>query len=380
MKKKLVGIFVSMLLFATVLSVAVTANMYSSDFTMTVENAVAMPGENITIPYTGTWSNIFHGIWIKVEFDNTKIQVHGIITDNSVLEGRPMSYINTGANWFMAYGSFPSHVPAGEGTLFYINVSVFQNASLGPTSLNIVDTSPIRPTAYYPIFASYDYPYPTEKFNGVLKIGTNNPPETPDKPDGPTEGVTGEKYTYKTKTIDPDGDQLWYKWNFTDEETDWIGPFDSGAEVKESHTWNSPGIYDVKVKAKDGFGGNSTWSQPLTVTIEEYVPEPKLTIESIAGGKGITTVIKNVGDGDATEVKWKITIDGGFIILTKEESGKIPTIAAGKSAEVNMSVLGFGLGIIFDMPTITVTAECSEGSSADKNATAKILFSYVTIQ
>ena len=66
--------------------------------------------------------------------------------------------------------------------------------------------------------------------------------------------------------------------------------------------------------------------------------------------------------------------------MTKNESGTIETIAADTSEEITMSVLGIGLGIIFEIPTITATAECAEGASAEDSVTAKILFTSVSIQ
>jgi acetyl-CoA acetyltransferase len=51
----------------------------------------------------------------------------------------------------------------------------------------------------------------------------------------------------------------------------------------------------------------------------------------------------------------------------------------GESAEVPVSVFGIGLGILTDMPTITVNATCAEGSTANATANAKILLILVII-
>jgi len=100
--------------------------------------------------------------------------------------------------------------------------------------------------------------------------------------------------------------------------------------------------------------------------------EPELEISDIAGGFGVSAVIDNVGDGEATDTEWSITLDGGLIILGKETTGTIASIPAGESAEIKSSLI-FGIG----RPTITVTAECAEGPSAEENATGLVILFFV---
>ena len=102
-------------------------------------------------------------------------------------------------------------------------------------------------------------------------------------------------------------------------------------------------------------------------------------IESITGGFGITAVIKNIGNNDINNVEWSISVKGGILIFPKKTSGTIDTLAVGDSKEIKMSLFGLGLGILRDMPEITVTAECAEGSSANKSVTAKIFLFLVAL-
>jgi len=90
--------------------------------------------------------------------------------------------------------------------------------------------------------------------------------------------------------------------------------------------------------------------------------------------------IKNVGDGNATNVKWNITIDGGLIITPRTDSGDLGTLTPGESKNITLSPMGIGLGIITPMPKITVTATCDEGSSAEKSADARIILFFVLIK
>jgi hypothetical protein len=96
----------------------------------------------------------------------------------------------------------------------------------------------------------------------------NQAPNTPDKPSGQSSGKSGTEYTYTTSTTDPDGDQIYYWFDWGDNSNSgWIGPYNSGEEVSVSHTWDKRGSYEIKVKAKDINGSQSEWSDPLAVTM-----------------------------------------------------------------------------------------------------------------
>jgi len=93
-------------------------------------------------------------------------------------------------------------------------------------------------------------------------------PLTPAKPNGSTLGYTGVSYSYNTSTTTPDGDSIYYKFDWKDGSTTTIGPYPSGTMVSCSYTWASAGTYDVQVRAKDSsYEVWSAWSSSLTVTI-----------------------------------------------------------------------------------------------------------------
>jgi hypothetical protein len=97
---------------------------------------------------------------------------------------------------------------------------------------------------------------------------TNNPPNTPTKPSGPTQGVKNTKYYFKTSTIDPEDDQVYYKFDWGDgKNSGWLGPYNSGTTITASHKWTARGTYYVKVKAKDVYGMQSDWSPYLIISI-----------------------------------------------------------------------------------------------------------------
>jgi hypothetical protein len=96
-------------------------------------------------------------------------------------------------------------------------------------------------------------------------------------------------------------------------------------------------------------------------------PVPVIEIGNITGGLfKVNAVIKNTGDAAATNVQWSIKLTGGLIILGKESTGTIPTIAAGATVDISSKlILGFGKTVM------TVTADTATTSH---NATVLIVF------
>lgn len=98
--------------------------------------------------------------------------------------------------------------------------------------------------------------------------GSSQRPEKPVTPMGQTEAVAGEDYTYSSNTTDPDGDSLYYLFDWGDETTsEWTGPYPSGDTSAASHQWAGRGYYNVRVLAKDDNGTFSAWSDPLSVDV-----------------------------------------------------------------------------------------------------------------
>ncbi|NIA09776.1 MAG: PKD domain-containing protein [Nitrospiraceae bacterium] len=100
----------------------------------------------------------------------------------------------------------------------------------------------------------------------VVRIKPNSPPEKPSI-SGPSTGITGESLVYHASTTDPDGDKVYYMFDWNGEQSGWIGPYKSGEEAAASHIWRTEGTYTIKVKAKDSYGKESEWSDPLQVAV-----------------------------------------------------------------------------------------------------------------
>jgi hypothetical protein len=109
-----------------------------------------------------------------------------------------------------------------------------------------------------------------------VKNISNNPPDKSETPSGLISGKIGIEYNYSTDTIDTDGDKIFYLFDWGDgSDSGWIGPYGSGVTAGATHNWTVKGSYSIKVIAKDIYGKESVWSDPLSITMP-YTYKPIL--------------------------------------------------------------------------------------------------------
>jgi len=97
--------------------------------------------------------------------------------------------------------------------------------------------------------------------------------------------------------------------------------------------------------------------------IEPPVKLPKLVVNSIKGGIGVSAKIGNIGKAAATNVEWTIHVTGGLLgRINVTESGAIASLAVdGEDGGKTDMILG--LGTI----AIKVIATCDEGSTTTQS-------------
>jgi hypothetical protein len=123
-----------------------------------------------------------------------------------------------------------------------------------------------------PILNSIDFMFQTYGYQ-------EDPPQKPTRPTGTVSGEIRQLYVYTTSTIEPNGEQIYYLFDWGDDTTmNWIGPYESGEEVNAQHSWSMKGNYEIKVKAKDEHGAESPWSDPLAVSMPKTYKHPSWTL------------------------------------------------------------------------------------------------------
>ena len=62
-----------------------------------------------------------------------------------------------------------------------------------------------------------------------------------------------------------------FDWGKGENNSDWLGPYKSGQLVKASKSWStlkgSKKTIEIRIRAKDIYGNEGNWSDPLTIRI-----------------------------------------------------------------------------------------------------------------
>ena len=110
-------------------------------------------------------------------------------------------------------------------------------------------------------------------------------------------------------------------------------------EQNPAWTYTEGGIYTVSLTVSDGAIFD-------TETKVDYIAVSQITLEigNITGGLfKVNAVIKNTGTIEATGVHWRITLEGGFILIGRNTSGENLNISAG-GQEIFSSIIIIGFG------------------------------------
>jgi hypothetical protein len=104
----------------------------------------------------------------------------------------------------------------------------------------------------------------------VVTITDNTPPDVPDVT-GPSEGKPGNAYLFNMITTDGQDQNIYYYVDWGDNTTTgWLGPYLSGTQIHQTHSWANKGTYMVKVKAKDTMDAESDWGTISVVMPMDY--------------------------------------------------------------------------------------------------------------
>jgi nitroreductase len=190
--------------------------------------------------------------------------------------------------------------------------------------------------------------------------GQNNPPSNP-VVSGPSSGQRGIQYNYTVVSIDPDNDEVYYFADWGDgSNSGWTGPYPSDLIITMNHTWSQPGLFTVRIKAKDTQNLESNWT-----SITMFINGPVLNIK-ILGGVSINAIINNTGTADAINVTWNVKCDGG-LVFPRQTTGTASLIPMDDQYRLRPWIIGLGRS------TITVSATTDDGITAATTVNAFFL-------
>jgi len=107
---------------------------------------------------------------------------------------------------------------------------------------------------------------------------------------------------------------------------------------------------------------------------------PKIEIKSITGGMGLEVEIKNVGSANSTKIEVNLSVSGGLLVNPRESIETKDILIPGETISITFQVFGLGLGILSDIPTISIKVESLELDTLEKIEDAKIIGSFVILQ
>jgi hypothetical protein len=222
-----------------------------------------------------TGSNQYTRRWYKLTTEQGN-PIFGIPTPNNRSTGHPQTL-----TW-----SIPINDPQGDPFTWTIQCNNGQqnNATDANNGTKTLTLTNLEYSTTYTIWVNATDPtgsnqYTRRWYKLTTEQEQNLPPNKPIKPSGQINGKVRQEFTYTTSTTDPNGDQVYYIWDWGDgKNSGWLGPYNSGVTINTTHSWTFRGSYNIRVKAKDIYGEESSWSDPLAITMPFSFNKPTLKL------------------------------------------------------------------------------------------------------
>lgn len=141
----------------------------------------------------------------------------------------------------------------------------------------LIDSVPENSTSYFRI-KGYNDAYEWGDYSQLYQLSTYKGNTVPSIPviSGKNKGKSQTTYSYTIQSIDNDKDELFYQIQWGDgDQTEWMGPFESGELVTLEHIWSEDGTYTISARAKDDHDAVSEWGE-LTVQMPHVLHHPFL--------------------------------------------------------------------------------------------------------
>ncbi len=282
-----------------------TIDMYvnKNKYTTSTESSISTHDNDLFIGRSYTAADYFNGLIDEIRISNVARNQSWInVTYNTI--NNPSTFLTVGSeeasnrpphmpsNPYPAHGSTSVNINVDlswtggdpDGNPVTYDVYLGTNSTPPKVANNQTATSydpgtlDLDKTYYWKIIAWDNQSAFTEGPVWWFSTGTNQPPSKPIILSAPTFGMPEIQLDFSTVAMDPEGDQIYYMWDWGDGElSGWLGPFVSGQTAEAHHTWDESGEYEIKVKAKDSNDAESYWSEPVQIIIENNPPDIVIT-------------------------------------------------------------------------------------------------------
>jgi hypothetical protein len=287
--------------------------------------------------------------WYKVDVSDTTLDDYGTIEDSVMYYFFPTIMVDGNGNAIMGFsgshsgqyaaayytgrlaidppGEMAAPVLFKEGEDTYNLVDGYGRNRWGDYSLCSLD--PVS----FTLWTSQEYAHSHGEGENrwgtwICELGFSDPPEKPTTPEGPDEWSQNVETTFSTSAIEPNGEQVYYKFDWGDGEfSDWVGPYNSGEIGEASHIWTEIGDYEIRAIAKDVNGIQSEWSDPAYLSIVVNEKPTKVVIEGPSWGFGGTEYefTFTSTDAESPEIYYRIDWDDG------DDTGYIGPYSSGEA-------------------------------------------------
>ena len=154
-------------------------------------------------------------------------------------------------------------------------------------------------------------------------------PYTPILYTGKIQGVNSTVYTYSALTTDPYDYQVCYRFDYGNGTfSEWTPYVPSGTSSYLSFAWGTPGVYLLRTQAKNLYGLESGWSDPVQVIITDKSVNTGASIDLLVLNNITYQIIYtsenegtfyNPSTGTSSDIQWK---DGGIFLIDDDSDGR----------------------------------------------------------
>jgi hypothetical protein len=163
----------------------------------------------------------------------------------------------------------------------------------------------------------------------ISAYSNDDSPYTPILYTGKIQGVNNTVYTYSALTRDPYDYQVCYRFDYGNGTfSEWTPYVPSGASSYLSFAWESPGVYVLRTQAKNQYGLESGWSDPVQIIINDKAAANGASIDLLVIGNITYQIIYtseyegtfyNPATGTSNDILWK---GGGVFLIDDDSDGR----------------------------------------------------------